>query len=164
MLDEHLFDGLFREIRIYGLTAQRVEIIKGCPKASIRFLFLFDQFFQRSAKLGHLTLKMSDGVGPLFKFRRDVFKEPLKDFHEYDWFGDVLIEGDPAVLPEDCALGRLEDDVILRIAGGELLLYLFAKIVVTVFGFPESMREPELIDERAVHTERMAVVAFDLPF
>jgi hypothetical protein len=35
---------------------------------------------------------------------------------------------------------------------------------VTVFGFPESMREPELIDERAINPERMTVVSFDLPF
>ena len=52
----------------------------------------------------------------------------------------------------------------MRIAGGEFLLYLFAEIVVTVFGFPKSMCEPELVDERAVNAERMTVVSFDLPF
>jgi hypothetical protein len=66
---------------------------------------------------------------------------------------DVFIENNPAVLPKNCALRRLEDDVVLRIAGGEFLLYLFAEIVVPVFGFPESVRQPELIDERTVNAE-----------
>ena len=72
---------------------------------------------------------MFDGVGPIFKFRRDVFKELFENFDERDWLGDVFVENGSAVLQEDRALGRLEDDVVLRVTGGDFLLYFLSEIV-----------------------------------
>jgi hypothetical protein len=108
-----------------------------------------EQVMNKSRKVGGLGLKALHQLG---------------DFDERDWFGYVYVENRPAVLPEDCAFRRLEDDVVLRIACGELLLYLFAEIVLTVFGFPKAMREPEFIDERAVNTQRVSAIPFDRPF
>ena len=55
-----------------------------------------------------------------------------------------------AVLVEDCALGILEDDVVLRIAAPELLLDLLLELVVGVLGFPMAERHANVVKHRAV--------------
>src|SRR5438874_748198 len=116
MLNKHLFDCFFREIGIDRLPAQREEIVESCPKAGIRFLFSLDYFFESLPKLWDLIPKVIDGLLPIFIFRRKVFKKLLENLYERDWLSYIQVQNSSAVLPENRAFGRLEDDVVLRIS------------------------------------------------
>jgi hypothetical protein len=46
----------------------------------------------------------------------------------------------------------------------ELFAGFLGEIVVAVFGFPEAVREAEVVEQRAVHAERVLAGAADFPF
>ena len=64
--------------------------------------------------------------------------------------GQVGVERHASVLPEDGALGRLEEDVVARVAGRELALDLGGEVVVDILGLPVAVGEAEVVDQRAV--------------
>src|SRR5437660_9489801 len=115
------------------------------------------------AKLWNLILKMRDRIVPVFQLWRRVVEKPFQDLNEDDRFGDDFIENDPAVLPENRSLRRLKNGVVLWIAGGEFLLYFFGEIVVTVFGFPETVCEAVLVHKRPVDAQRVRAISLDWP-
>lgn len=82
MLNQHLFDGLFGEIRIDGLAAQFVKACEGITKTRVCFVLRFNQFRQRRAELRQLLLKIRDGLLPLFVSGRLIFKKELERFDE----------------------------------------------------------------------------------
>jgi hypothetical protein len=50
------------------------------------------------------------------------------------------------------------------VAEVELLAGFLREIVVAVFGFPEAVGEAEVIEQRAIHAERVLAGAADFPF
>ena len=67
-----------------------------------------------------------------------------------------------AILVEDGAGGRLEEDVGEGIAFGYLGLDLFSEVVGGVLGLPEAVDEGEGVDEGAVCAERLFGGALEL--
>src|SRR6266852_4407340 len=97
-------------------------------------------------------------ISPFFEFRWNIFQEPFQKRDDGVCLRDVLVEDDEAVLHENSPVGRLEDNVVLRIAGGDLLLYFLGEIISGVLGFPKAMCQPVLIDKSAVNSDRMTAV------
>src|SRR6266478_3990054 len=159
MLNEHLFDGLFREIRIDRLPAKREEVVESCAEAIVRLLFSLDYVFDSLSKLWNLILKLLDGLLPIFILRRQVFEKLFENFNERDGLSYVQVQNRSAILPKNRAFGHLEDDVVLRITGIDFLLYLFGKIIMGIFRFPESMWQPIFINQRSVDTNGPCFVA-----
>src|ERR1700704_3128133 len=103
-------------------------------------------------------------VSPFFELRWNIFEEPFQKCDDGVSFRDVLVENDAAILHQNGPVGRLEDDVVLRIAGGDLLLYFLREIVCCVFRLPKAMREPVLVDKSAIDSDWMTAVFSDAPF
>jgi len=89
-----------------------------------------------------------------------VGKEHTKSLDETLRPGDVIIEDLVGVLPDDDAVGSLEEDVVLGVSGGKLLLDLLVQVVGGVFRFPVAVWELECIHESAVNNNVMSI-AFD---
>ena len=67
--------------------------------------------------------------------------------------GQVCVESHVPVSPEDGALGRLEEDVVGRVAGRELAIDLRGQVVVDILGFPVAVGEAETVDQGDVDDE-----------
>ncbi|MGA2616314.1 MAG: hypothetical protein ABSF26_01815 [Thermoguttaceae bacterium] len=80
--------------------------------------------------------------------------------------GEVGVDEFFPVLVKDGPLGLLEDDVIPRISGLELRLYLFFEVVVGVLGLPQSVAQhlTQRIDDGSVRLERFLPFSLELVF
>src|ERR1039458_5690837 len=79
-------------------------------------------------------------------------------------WGEVGVEGEGVVLEQEGAARRLEEDVVAGVTKGELLAGFLGEIVAAVFSFPKPMGEAEVVEQRAVHAERVLARAADFPF
>jgi len=61
-------------------------------------------------------------------------------------------------------MGRLEQDVVTRVAHLEFALDFPLQIVVDVFGLPIAMGQMEIVDQSAIYTQREFVRAPEFPF
>jgi hypothetical protein len=65
------------------------------------------------------------------------------------------------MLENDSALGSLEDDICARVPLFELQFYLTLKVIVLVFGFPESTALFPKIEQRSIDDNAMSAVLLD---
>src|ERR1017187_1302785 len=79
-------------------------------------------------------------------------------------WGEVGVEGEGVVLEQKGAARGLEEDVIAGVAEVEFLAGFLGEIVTDVFGFPEAVGEAEVVEQRAVHAERVLARAAEFPF
>jgi hypothetical protein len=64
--------------------------------------------------------------------------------------GDVEVERLLAILHEHGARGRLEEDVVARVAELEFPGDLLVEVVGGVLGLPQAVHEAEAVEQRAV--------------
>lgn len=150
VLDQHLFDRLLRQIRVDRLTALAQKTGKGGGERRIAAPLLLDQLRQALADIGHPVLELGDGLLPGGVLLRAEGEEGLERLDQLRGVGQVGVERHAPVLPEDGTLGRLEEDIVARVAGRELALDLRGQVVVDILGFPVAVGEAEIVDQGAV--------------
>ena len=133
--DEHLLDGGVRDVWTGGAGGE----------------------------FGHAVLKLADGALPFGVGGRYVAEEGVERVNEGRRSGEVGVEGEGIILEQEGAARGLDQDVVAGVAEGEFLAGFLGEIVVAVFGFPEAMGEAEVIEQRAVHVERVLARAADFP-
>ena len=99
---------------------------------------------------GQPIFELGDGLFPLVEGRGLILEEGLEDGDEVVRLGDVEVERPLAILHEHGARGRLEEDVVARVAELEFLRDLLVEIVGGVLGLPQAVHEPEAIEQRTV--------------
>ncbi len=163
VLDEHLFDGLLREVRIDRLAAQVVEPAERFAETLVRPALFLNQLGQRAAELRYLRLKVLDRLLPLLVGRRLVLEKERERPDQLFGVRQVGVQDFTVVLPEDGAHRGLKENVARGVSGLKLLLHLAGQIVVGVLGLPEAVRQPVLVYERAVHASGAAPLTLDRP-
>jgi hypothetical protein len=61
-------------------------------------------------------------------------------------------------------VGRLENNIVARVARVELAAGFAAQIITNVLGFPEAVRKAEVVEQGSIHPERMPARTADFPF
>ena len=105
---------------------------------------------QAQADVGHPVLELGDRLLPGGVLLGSVGEEGPERLDQLRRVGQVGVECHALVLPQDGALGRLEEDIVARIAGRELAFDLRGQVVVDVLGLPVAVGEAEVVDQRAV--------------
>ena len=143
VLDQHLLDRFFRQIRVDRLAAFVQKSGKGRGEGRIAAPLLPDQLCQALADVRHPLLELRDRLLPGGVLLRTVAEEGLQRLDQVRRVGQVGVKDQAPVLPQDGAPGRLEEDVVARVAGRELALDLRRQVVVDVLGFPVAVGEAE---------------------
>ena len=133
---------------------------KNSAKAALKLRLLMplalDQLCQPVADVGDPLLELRDRLFPGGVLLRAVGAEGLQRFDQLRGVGQVGVEGQASVLPQHRPLRRLEEDIVARVAGLELALDLGGQVVVNVLGLPVAVRQPEIVDQRAVGDDALA--------
>src|ERR1035438_810373 len=69
--------------------------------------------------------------------------------------GKIDVQSEGLVLEQEGAARSLEEDVVAEVAEGELLAGFLVEVIAEVFGFPKAVGEAEVVEQRAVHAERV---------
>ena len=77
-------------------------------------------------------------------------KEGLERLDKSPLIGQIRVENGRVILPQDRPLGRLEQDVVSRIARRKLVLHFGVEVVVNILCFPIAVRQVERVDQRAI--------------
>ena len=88
----------------------------------------------------------------------------MQSFDQRSRFRQVGIQSQPSILPQHRTLRRLEEDVVARVAGRELALDLGGQVVVNVLCLPVAVRQPEIVDKRAVDDDALVALRADGEF
>ena len=107
---------------------------------------------------------MLDRFAKVGDLRPFVAKEEVEKLGEAALVPYRATEHQLAILDEDSLAGILEDDVVLRIAGPELLLDFLVEVVVLVLRLPIAERHAQRMDEGAIHANRLLPVRQNLVF
>lgn len=153
MLDQHPLNRFLREIGIYGLAAECVEVFKTANERRVALLLLVNRFLDGGGEFGDALGEIADCCLPLFNMRRFVIEELIDDVNQRCGAGNVFVNYAGSALIEDGTLGGLENNVIARISPGELPLDFANQIIFLVFGFPVAVRQVVEINERTVNDD-----------
>ena len=156
MLNQHLLDRGLGQVGIDRLAAFFKELGEGGDKAAIGLPLILDQLRQAAPDVGHFVFELGDCLLPGGVLLRAVAEEGLERLDQLGRFGQVGVQRQALVLPEDGALRRLEEDVVARVAGLELALDFRGQVVVNILGLPIAVRQLEIVDQRAVHDDALA--------
>lgn len=157
MLDEHLLDGVFGDVRVDRRTVYVGEVVERPLEALVGAALLADQLQEPLRQFGDLVLELRDGMLPLFVGGRLVLHERLDRLDKRLGLSDVVVEDFPIVLPNDGVVGGLEEDIVARVAALELPLDFIVEIVVGVLGLPDAVDELERVEHCAVHADAVVV-------
>jgi hypothetical protein len=83
----------------------------------------------------------------------DTHKEGFEDSYQAFWLPNILIKYLCIVLPKNRPPRRLKDDIFSGIPCDKLLLHLLGEIILHIFGFPETARQLECINECPIRIE-----------
>ena len=134
---------------------------KAVVKAGLPLPLPLDQLGQALADVGHPLLELGDGLFPGCVGRRAIAEKALQRLDEPGRFGQVDVQGQTPVLPEDGALRGLEEDVVARVAGRELALNFGWEVVVDVLGLPVAVGETKVVNERPVDDDAFAAAGVE---
>ena len=150
MLDEHLFDRLRRQVGVDRFAAGFIKSVEGVGESVVRFALRLDLFFERVGDVGDLLSELCRRRFPFAEFGLFIFKQHLQRFDQVGWFGEVGVQRVLPVLNQDRLFGRLEKDVVERVAHLPFLLNRFGEIVMDVFRFPVGERQAEFMQDSAI--------------
>ena len=85
VLDEHLLDGIFGEVGIDGLAAERVEGVKALAEGAVALLFGLDEMLRSVGQLGDALLKLADGGFPFVVIGLAVGEELVEQGRRDSW-------------------------------------------------------------------------------
>ena len=160
VLDEHLLNGVFAEVRVERLTAKGDESIERRDELFVLLPLRADDVAHLTPDLGKAILELGDGFFPLIEGWSLILEKGTKDFDEVVGIGYVEIERPLAVLHEHGTIWGLEEDVVARVAELEFLCDLFVEIVRRVLGLPQSVDEAEAVEQCAVGVIFAPVLVF----
>ena len=133
---------------------KRVEGIEAFNEGPVGAALLFDLLLDALGDLRDVVLEVSDRRVPFLVVRLAIAEEFLQQLDQIAAVAYVLIQPLPdAILDEDRALGRLEDDVVPWVALVELGADFLVQVVVLVLCLPEATRQMKGVDQRAVHLD-----------
>ena len=124
MLDQHLLNGGFGEVRVDRLTTLLIEIGKGGDKRPVCSPFRVNPFCQSLPKRGHPFPELCHRLLPFCVLLRPVGKEGFEGMYQLRRIGQVGIKGLLIVLPKDGAVWGLEEDVVAGVTSFKLAEYL----------------------------------------
>ena len=90
---------------------------------------------------------------PVAEFRPLILKQQLQRLDQIGGFRDVGVQRFLPVLKQDRLFGRLEQDVVERVARRPLLLDGFGEVVMDVFRFPVGERQPQFMQDGSVDVD-----------
>ncbi|MCZ0938816.1 MAG: hypothetical protein OXJ55_09285 [Caldilineaceae bacterium] len=150
---QHLFDRLIRLVRVDRLAALVQKTGKGGGERRIAAPLLLNQLRQALADVRHPVLELGNGLLPDGVSLRAVAEEGLKHLDQLRGVGQVGVERHTPVLPQDGALGGLEEDVVARVAGRGLALDLRGQVVVDILDLSLAVHEAEVVEQCAVNDD-----------
>ena len=150
VLDDHLLDGLDRDVRVERAAAKGAEILEGGDELLVGLALLLDQVFEAGADLGDLVPEFLDRLFPVRHGRGRKLEEELEDIDQLFVVGEVGFIDALGILVKDGAIGLPEEDVLLRVAEAELDLDLLFEVVGGVFGFPDAVVEAVVVEQGTV--------------
>ena len=157
VLDKHLLHRLSGDVGVDGLAAEAGEAIEGLNETLVADAFLLDELKQSFSQFWDSYLEFLDSLLKLLVGWGLVGKEYAQTFYETSRLGDVFIEDLSGILPDDDALRSLEEDIVLGVSGGELLLDFLLQVVAGVLRLPLAMRKLEIIHQSAINADGVAI-------
>ena len=161
VLDQHLLDRGLGQVWVDRLAAFVQKLGEGGGEAAVALPLLPDQLRQAVPDVGHPLLELGDRLLPRRVLLRAVAEEHLQRLDQLRRVRQVGVQRQPPVLPQQRPLRRLEENVVARVAGRELALDLGRQVVVDVLGLPVAVRQPEIIDQRAVYDDAPVALRAD---
>ena len=156
MLNKHLLNCGFREVRINCGAALFVKICENGDKFRVRFVLFRYEFCGFSTECGDLLFEFCDSGVPVRERGGWRSEEVLECRNQACWIGDVYVKNLFSVLIEDTVLRVLEEDVIEGVTCLAFRLYGFVEIVVYILRFPVGKRKSIFIENHTIENDTIA--------
>src|SRR5665213_803477 len=147
VLDEHILDGLQRDVRIQRAATKRKKIVKGADELGIGLALLFDKLLQAGGDLRTLVFEFLDGFFPFGDGGRREFQKQREDVNEVVGLGQVGFVKFLAVLVKHSTGGLPEKNIFPGVAERELGFDFFFEVIVNVLGLPQSMIQTKDVEK-----------------